>query len=65
MDCMTCGDEMICYDEVNDETLRIDWFRCVRCSSWAEIAYNKKGLIGNTTLKDVNTVNSEMESRIN
>ena len=43
MDCMTCGDEMICYDEVNDETLRIDWFRCVRCSSWAEIAYNKKG----------------------
>lgn len=40
---MTCGETMICYDEVNDETLRLDLFKCTKCESWAEVTYNKKG----------------------
>lgn len=40
MKCHCCGEEMKCVDDVNEATVRIDWMKCPKCSSFAEIEYN-------------------------
>jgi hypothetical protein len=39
MKCFTCKTEMICYDDVNESHTRIDWVKCPKCNSTAEIQY--------------------------
>lgn len=51
MECMACGKTMVCYDDINDEIYRIDWLKCPKCGSWAEITYNKKGFKETVTWK--------------
>lgn len=58
MECMACGKTMVCYDDINDEIYRIDWLKCPRCGSWAEITYNKKGFKETVTWKQ-NKPNSD------
>lgn len=43
MNCLTCHDLMVCYDDVNTMTIRIDFVRCKRCGSKATITYGDKG----------------------
>lgn len=43
MKCLTCKTEMECYDDVNDEHARIDWEKCPKCGSKAEIVYGDNG----------------------
>lgn len=43
MDCFTCHTEMKCYNDVNDEALRIDWYKCPKCGSRAEVEYGDHG----------------------
>ena len=43
MDCLTCNDLMVCYDDVNTETIRIDFVYCRRCGSEAVITYGDHG----------------------
>jgi len=43
MKCITCKSEMICYDDVNDISIRIDWVKCPKCNSKAEIQYENNG----------------------
>lgn len=37
MRCLRCGEIMIDYDDVVQDNLRIDWKRCPRCGSKAEV----------------------------
>jgi hypothetical protein len=37
------NDRMRCVDDVNDEAVRIDWLKCERCGSKAEIVYGRNG----------------------
>lgn len=43
MKCHTCKTVMECYDDVNDVGVRIDWVKCPKCSSTAEIRYGNNG----------------------
>ena len=43
MECPTCKTKMVCYDDVNDMSVRIDWVRCPKCDSKAEIQYGQNG----------------------
>lgn len=43
MKCHTCKTEMKCYDDVNDMSVRIDWLKCPKCNSWAEVTYGNNG----------------------
>jgi len=43
MQCLTCGEQMKCYNDVNDISVRIDWEQCPKCGSWSQIEYNSKG----------------------
>ena len=43
MKCFTCKTEMICEDDVNDIIVRIDWEKCPKCGSKAEIDYGEQG----------------------
>lgn len=40
MTCLCCGEQMKCVDDVNNNTTRLDWERCPKCNSFAEIEYN-------------------------
>jgi len=33
MKCFTCHTEMICYDDVNEESVRIDYVKCPKCGT--------------------------------
>lgn len=46
-----CGEEMKCVDDVNDIDIRIDWLRCPKCNSFAEIIYDNNNRIDSTTWK--------------
>lgn len=37
MECYTCKEEMKCYDDICQETVRIDWYKCPRCNSVAQV----------------------------
>src|SRR5512138_57477 len=43
MKCLTCNTEMVCYNDVNDIYQRIDWLKCPKCDSKAEIIYGNHG----------------------
>jgi Zn finger protein HypA/HybF involved in hydrogenase expression len=43
MKCLTCKTEMKCYDDVNEISTRIDWVKCPKCGSIAEIIYGNNG----------------------
>jgi len=43
MKCIKCKTEMACYNDVNDISVRIDWLRCSKCSSEAEVVYSTNG----------------------
>lgn len=43
MECITCKTEMICENDVNDISNRIDWLVCPKCNSVAEIRYGGNG----------------------
>lgn len=43
MKCFTCKTEMICVNDVNDISNRIDWVECLKCGSHAEIVYGNNG----------------------
>ncbi len=40
MKCFTCKEEMKCYDDINDISVRIDFVKCPKCNSMAEIIYH-------------------------
>lgn len=40
MKCFKCNTEMKCYDDINYETVRMDFEKCPKCNSKAEIIYN-------------------------
>lgn len=43
MKCITCKTKMICIDDVNDISVRIDLEECPECKSIAEIHYGENG----------------------
>jgi len=43
MECLTCHTQMKCVDDVNDISIRIDWVKCPKCGSAAEIQYGDNG----------------------
>lgn len=43
MECLTCSTKMQCYNDVNDISTRIDWVKCPKCGSEAEIRYGENG----------------------
>lgn len=43
MKCFTCKSTMECVDDINVETCRIDWFKCPKCNSRAEVNYGGGG----------------------
>lgn len=43
MKCIECDTEMICKDDVNYTSTRIDWLLCPKCNSTAEIEYDNNG----------------------
>ena len=43
MKCLTCKTEMKCINDVNDISTRIDWEKCPKCKSKAEIQYENGG----------------------
>lgn len=43
MECYTCKTKMECVDDINTEFLRIDWFKCPKCKSKAEVIYGNHG----------------------
>ena len=53
MICQCCREEMKCVDDVNDIGTRIDWMRCPKCDSFAEIIYDdqKRDQIDSITWK--------------
>ena len=40
MICHCCNEQMKCVDDVNEISTRIDWMRCPKCNSFAEIEYD-------------------------
>lgn len=50
MECITCKEKMVCYDDVNATHARIDWLNCPKCESKAEVNYSvTKGYITKVT----------------
>ena len=43
MKCHTCKTEMICYNDVNEISTRIDFEKCPKCNSKADITYGNNG----------------------
>jgi Zn finger protein HypA/HybF involved in hydrogenase expression len=43
MKCFTCKTEMKCTDDINEETVRIDWLECPKCNSNAYVSYGNHG----------------------
>jgi hypothetical protein len=43
MKCFTCKTEMKCYSDVNDISNRIDFVKCEKCGSRADIVYGNNG----------------------
>lgn len=43
MECITCKTEMKCINDVNEMSARIDWLKCPKCGSKAEIIYAYHG----------------------
>jgi len=43
MNCFTCKNEMVCVDDVNEISVRMDFVKCPKCNSEAEIYYGKNG----------------------
>jgi len=43
MKCITCKTIMICIDDVNDISTRIDFVKCPKCGSKADIIYGNNG----------------------
>ena len=43
MKCHTCKTEMICYNDVNEISTRIDFEKCPKCNSKADIIYGNNG----------------------
>lgn len=41
MECLTCKTKMECYDDINYYSMRIDWLKCPKCDSKAEIHYDR------------------------
>lgn len=40
MKCLECGEEMLCVDDVNDISTKIDFLKCEKCGATAEITYD-------------------------
>lgn len=43
MECLVCKTEMKCINDVNYTSTRIDWLKCPKCGSVAEIEYRNNG----------------------
>ena len=43
MECYTCHEQMKCVDDVNEISIRIDWFECPKCKSKADVEYGQNG----------------------
>lgn len=43
MECFTCKTKMDCFNDVNDISIRIDWVKCPKCNSEAQIDYGQNG----------------------
>jgi Zn finger protein HypA/HybF involved in hydrogenase expression len=43
MKCLTCQTRMECYDDVNEVSARIDFVKCPKCGSLANIIYGHNG----------------------
>jgi Zn finger protein HypA/HybF involved in hydrogenase expression len=43
MKCFTCHTEMECYNDVNNISTRIDFVKCPKCGSEANIIYGNNG----------------------
>ena len=43
MKCITCKTEMKCFDDVNEISTRIDWLKCPKCKSTAEVTFGGHG----------------------
>ena len=43
MKCLTCKTEMVCVNDVNDISVRIDFVECPKCGSHADIIYGNNG----------------------
>ena len=43
MKCFTCKTKMKCINDVNDISVRIDWYECPKCNSSSEIIYGNNG----------------------
>jgi len=43
MKCITCKTIMVCIDDVNDISTRIDFVECPKCGSKADIIYGNNG----------------------
>jgi hypothetical protein len=45
LDCIMCGTEMICTNDVNEEMYRIDFVDCPKCKSQATVIYEDRGKV--------------------
>jgi ssDNA-binding Zn-finger/Zn-ribbon topoisomerase 1 len=43
MKCFTCKTKMVCFDDVNTISIRIDFVKCPKCGSEADIIYGNNG----------------------
>ena len=41
--CMLCNEPMVCYDDINTCTVRVDFVRCTLCNSKAIVTYGDRG----------------------
>lgn len=53
MECPRCRVQMICKNDVNDETVRIDWLECPWCGVKTTIEYKDHG-------KEIKRISCEM-----
>lgn len=42
MKCYKCNEEMKCFSDVVQETVRIDWFKCPKCDSVTTVEYEPR-----------------------
>jgi len=43
MKCITCKTIMVCFDDVNEVSTRIDFVKCPKCGLSADIIYSNNG----------------------
>lgn len=43
MKCYTCKSTMRCYDDINNEMSRVDYYECTKCKSKALVIYGNNG----------------------